>query len=78
MTKNISHKFINLDDRDFHMHTSSFSDGLNTIEEVVQFAGKIGLTEICITDHSQVAVDTFIEKKKWFYTSTARWSLKRR
>jgi len=38
MQKDIAHKFINLDNRDFHMHTSSFSDGLNTIEEMVKFA----------------------------------------
>jgi DNA polymerase (family X) len=72
----ITHKFINLDERDFHMHTSNFSDGLNTIEEIVQFAGKMGLKEICITDHSQAALDSFIERKIGFYTSTARWSLK--
>jgi hypothetical protein len=38
MNKNIEHKFVNLDERDYHMHTSNFSDGLATIEEIVQFA----------------------------------------
>jgi hypothetical protein len=38
MTKNIEHKFMNLDARDYHMHTSTFSDGLNSIDELVQFA----------------------------------------
>lgn len=74
--KHIAHKFVNLDNRDFHMHTSSFSDGLNTIEEVVQFAGKIWLKEICITDHSQAALNRFMERKIGFFTPTARWSLK--
>gem|GEM_PF-2825544 len=38
---NISQKIINLDQRDYHMHTSNFSDGLNTVEEIVQYAGTI-------------------------------------
>jgi len=53
---NITNKIVNFDNRDFHMHTASFSDGLNTIEELVLFAGKIGMKEICITDHSDAPV----------------------
>lgn len=73
MSKNIAHKFVNLDNRDFHMHTSNFSDGLNTIEEIVQFAWKIELKTICITDHSDACAEGF--KKAGFYPSTARWSI---
>jgi hypothetical protein len=41
MTKNIAHKIINFDARDYHMHTSSFSDGINTHDEIAVFAGKL-------------------------------------
>ncbi len=37
---------------DLHTH-SSWSDGVNTIEEMAQEAKKIGYSYICITDHSQ-------------------------
>lgn len=74
MTKNIAHKIINLDNRDFHMHTSSFSDGINTIDELIIFAGKIWLSEIVITDHSDAAVMWHFQKK-WIFPSAARWSL---
>lgn len=74
---NISHKIINLDQRDYHIHTSTFSDGLNSIEEMVQYAGTLWLTEIAITDHSQLCLDSFIENQK-FYRGWARRSLKSR
>lgn len=35
---NIAHKIINLDKRAYHMHTSSFSDGIQTWDELVQYA----------------------------------------
>ena len=74
---NIKEKIINLDDRDYHMHTSTFSDWLSTIDEVVKFAWDIWLTEIAITDHSQASLEVFKNKFKIF-TSWARWSVKRR
>jgi len=42
---------------DLHMHTITFSDGFNTIDEIVIHAGKVGLKKIAITDHSQFAID---------------------
>jgi histidinol phosphatase-like PHP family hydrolase len=40
-------------DKDFHMHSLNFSpDALHTIDEIAQYAGRIGLSEIIITDHS--------------------------
>lgn len=39
-------------DKDYHIHTMNFSDGVNTVEEVVQYAGRKGLKGIAITDHS--------------------------
>jgi DNA polymerase (family 10) len=42
---------VNDEDADFHIH-SNLSDGLNSIDEIVNYAGKIGLKKIAITDHS--------------------------
>lgn len=49
---------------DFHMHSINFSDGLNTIDELVVHAGKIWLKKIAITDHSQFAIDNSGLRKK--------------
>lgn len=46
-------------DKDFHMHTINWSDGMNTVDELVQFAGKLGLKEIAITDHSRIQNSAF-------------------
>lgn len=43
---------------DFHMHSINFSDGFNTIDELVIHAGKIGLKKIAITDHSQATISS--------------------
>lgn len=69
----IAHKIVNFDTTDSHMHTSSFSDGINTIQEMIHFAGKIGLTEIIITDHSDACRENF--QNIWFFPSAARWSI---
>ena len=37
---------------DLHTHSMQFSDGLNTIDELVWMAGKLGLKKLAITDHS--------------------------
>jgi histidinol phosphatase-like PHP family hydrolase len=55
------------------MHTSSFSDGINTHDEIAVFAGKLWFKEICITDHSDATRDNF--EKVWIYSSAARWSI---
>ena len=39
-------------DADLHTHSLQFSDGLNTIDELVQMAGRLGLKKLAITDHS--------------------------
>jgi histidinol phosphatase-like PHP family hydrolase len=45
---------------DYHIH-SVFSDGTATIEEIVQYAGKLGMKEIAITDHSDAMVEVLKE-----------------
>ena len=37
---------------DLHVHSLQFSDGLNTIDELVQMAGRLGLKKLAIADHS--------------------------
>lgn len=64
-------RIVNFDATDFHMHTSSFSDGMNTIQEMLSFAGKIWLTEIAITDHSDACRKYF--ETIWIYASAGRW-----
>lgn len=67
---------MNLDNRDYHMHSSTFSDGIPTFNEIADFAGKIWLTEIAITDHSQAAVDIQREKDNRIIWTSARYSIK--
>ncbi len=50
-------KLLNTIHEDYHMHSLNFSDGLNTVDEIVRFAWKIGRTKIAITDHSQKELD---------------------
>ncbi|MCT4617275.1 MAG: PHP domain-containing protein [Candidatus Gracilibacteria bacterium] len=70
-------KILNLDNRDYHMHSSDFSDGMSTVDEIVRFAGEIGLTEIAITDHSDATLEKF--KREYDYRpSTMRFAIKTR
>lgn len=75
---NIEHKIINLDNKDYHMHTSSFSDGISTWDELVRYAWEIWLDEIAITDHSQICLEKCRSSFSMYMWSTARWSLNTR
>lgn len=61
ITKYIMKKILNAIHEDYHMHSINYSDGMNTIDEIVQYADKIWLKKLVITDHSQ-----FIEDQKGF------------
>jgi len=50
-------KVIN-QESDLHTHSLHFSDGLNTIDELVQMAGRLGLKKLAITDHSDARTYT--------------------
>lgn len=50
-------EIINLNNKDYHMHSLNFSDWMNTVDELVQFAWSIWLKEIAITDHSDAATE---------------------
>ena len=66
-------EIINPGNEDFHMHSSNFSDGLNTIDEIVKFAGEIGLTKIAITDHNQAYLDKRGFSRTTYRAITKRW-----
>ncbi len=66
-------RIINPGAEDFHMHSFNFSDGANTIEELVHWAGKFGLTKIGITDHSQASIDHEQWAKKCPRSLLKRW-----
>lgn len=50
-------KILNTIYEDYHMHSINYSDGMNTIDEIVQYVGQIWLNKIVITDYSQFASD---------------------
>ncbi|MGB5850220.1 MAG: PHP domain-containing protein, partial [Ignavibacteriaceae bacterium] len=59
---------------DYHIHSLNYSDGMNTIDEIVKFAGNIGLAKIAITDHCQVHIDKRNFGKKNYYNLIKRWN----
>ena len=66
-------EIINPGNEDFHIHSLNFSDGMNTIDEIVKYAGDIGLAKIAITDHCQYHLDKRNFVKKNHYTMIERW-----
>jgi DNA polymerase (family 10) len=61
---------------DYHIHSSTFSDGFNSIDEIVIAAGNLGYQEIAITDHSQALLDAYGIAMKTHYDliDSGRWS----
>ena len=70
----IKNRIINDPYSDYHIH-SLFSDWISTIEEITQFAGMIWMKEIAITDHSDRAVEVWIEQNKITPGWWAKYSL---
>ena len=58
---------------DYHMHSIAYSDGFNTVDEMVVRAGDIGLVEIAFTDHSLSHLDYHRIGKKTSSSNTRRW-----
>ena len=50
-------KVLNTIHEDYHIHSLNYSDGMNTVDEIVQYAWKIWMKKIAITDHSQAVID---------------------
>jgi len=57
-------KIISTIDEDHHLHSFNFSDGMNTIDTIVEMAPSFGLKKITITDHSQALLDHFNYARK--------------
>ncbi|HLD72241.1 MAG TPA: PHP domain-containing protein [Candidatus Nanoarchaeia archaeon] len=66
-------QIVNSPNEDYHVHSLNFSDGMDTIDGIVRFAGEIGLTRIAITDHSQATLDYHHLAKKTFRGLVKRW-----
>lgn len=66
-------KILNTIHEDYHIHSLNYSDGMNTIDEIVQYAGKIGMKRIAITDHSQAVIDFHKMPFKNWRSTIARW-----
>lgn len=58
---------------DYHSHTFIFSDGANTIDEIVIFAGHAGLKELAITEHSRSHLMAAGIEKKTSGSNILRW-----
>ncbi|MBU1341870.1 MAG: PHP domain-containing protein [Proteobacteria bacterium] len=60
---------------DYHIHSSTLSDGLNSIDEMVIQAGRLNYKEIAITDHNQEYLNTYNFKANTHYSiiSSRRW-----
>lgn len=60
---------------DFHLHSATLSDGLNTIDEIVREAGTIGYKKIAITDHNDEYMRGFEFSKRTHYSIifNGRW-----
>ncbi|MBN2052515.1 PHP domain-containing protein [Candidatus Woesearchaeota archaeon] len=68
-------KILNTEKEDYHVHSLIFSDGFNTIDEMVIFAGKLGMKKLVFADHSQAAMKAEGLPPKTFRTivSDNRW-----
>ena len=66
-------KILNTIHEDYHIHSMNYSDGMNTIDEIVQYAGKIWLKKIAITDHSQALIDANKLALRNFRWSARHW-----
>jgi len=66
-------KILNTEQEEYHCHSLVFSDGMNTVDELVVYAGKIGLKKLVITDHSQADIEGDGLFKKTSRSISKRW-----
>ena len=65
-------KILNPGNEDYHIHTITFSDGWNSVDEIVKYAGDIGLQKIALCDHSEALL-----KSEGYVKKTGRFPFKR-
>ena len=60
---------------DYHLHSSTLSDGLNSIDEIVIQAGFLNYREIALTDHNQEYMGRYGFKSNTHYSiiASGRW-----
>jgi len=66
-------KVLNTEKEDYHVHSLNFSDGMCTIDEIVRYAGKIGMKKMVFTDHSQAGVEALGLARKSVWLIAKRW-----
>jgi DNA polymerase (family 10) len=66
-------KILNPGNEDYHVHTITFSDGWNTVDEMVRYAGDIGLKKMALCDHSQALLTHESFGKKTARAPVKRW-----
>lgn len=66
-------KILNTEKEDYHVHSMNYSDGFNTVDEIVRYAGEIGMKKIVITDHSQAMLDSWGFSRKTFRALAKSW-----
>lgn len=66
-------KLMNSPAEDYHMHSLTYSDGLHTIDEIVQMAPKFWLKKIAITDHSQAVLEAQGLALKCWRSTLKQW-----
>lgn len=59
---NIKNKIINLDNRDYHIHSLNFSDWFNSVDEIVHYLWSFDMKEIAITDHSDALMESLLKR----------------
>jgi len=60
---------------DYHLHSSTLSDGLNSIDEIVIQAGLMNYKEIALTDHNREYMDRYGFSARTHYSiiASGRW-----
>lgn len=68
-------KILNTEKEDYHVHSLNFSDGMSTVDEIVRFAGELGMSKIVFADHSQaslekeglpkISIRSIVKDKRW-------------
>lgn len=66
-------QILNPGKEDYHIHSITFSDGWNSVDEIVRYAGEIGLTKIAICDHSTALLTSEGFVRKTYRSPFKRW-----
>ncbi len=65
-------KILNSEEEDYHLHSSNYSDGKNSVDEMAKKASEIGMKKIMFTDHADATA------KKYNFKRKEEWSSKKK